>query len=406
MVTEIHSIQGRLLDENTLGKALATFDRHGVRFEVRRFTVGENAVAPMIVELRLSAESHEALHGALRDCGLFATEPETEDATFEAAEVAGVLPERFYSSTNFPTQVRIDGRWTDVENIEMDCGIRAWRVEGGWRAETCPMHRVKRGDLLVTGYNGVRVLTEMARADVLDAFRFMASDVSTERPKGRLIAECAADIRAAKQGGQKVLLVGGPAIIHSGCAGVLAELIEKKWIDVLFAGNALAAHDIEAAMLGTSLGIDLAVGRAVVHGHTHHLRAINRVRRCGSIRAAVEQGVITSGAMRACVLGDVPFVLAGSIRDDGPLPDVITDVVEAQDAMRRHVPGVGVALMVATTLHSVATGNMLPAAVKTYCVDSDSDSVIKLTDRGTHQAVGIVTDCEFFMKELLRCLAG
>jgi lysine-ketoglutarate reductase/saccharopine dehydrogenase-like protein (TIGR00300 family) len=188
--------------------------------------------------------------------------------------------------------------------------------------------------------------------------------------------------------------------VHSGSAPILADLVERGWIDVLFAGNALAAHDIEANMLGTSLGVDLRTGGGSPHGHTHHLRAINRVRRAGSIANAVEQGLITGGVMHTCVKKGVPYVLCGSIRDDGPLPDVITDNVAAQDEMRRHIQGVGVCLMVATTLHSVATGNILPATVKTYCVDSDADTVIKLTDRGTHQAIGLVTDCEFFLKEL------
>jgi lysine-ketoglutarate reductase/saccharopine dehydrogenase-like protein (TIGR00300 family) len=197
-----------------------------------------------------------------------------------------------------------------------------------------------------------------------------------------------------------VLLVGGPAIVHSGCASVLEALILDGWIDVLFAGNALAAHDIEAAMLGTSLGVDLSQGRSVPHGHTNHLRAINRIRRAGSIKAAIEQGLLTKGVMHACETKPIPYVLCGSIRDDGPLPEVIVDVMQGQDAMRAHVPGVGVAILCATTLHSVATGNILPAVVKTFCVDSDADTVIKLTDRGTHQAIGIVTDVEFFLKEL------
>jgi lysine-ketoglutarate reductase/saccharopine dehydrogenase-like protein (TIGR00300 family) len=182
---------------------------------------------------------------------------------------------------------------------------------------------------------------------------------------------------------------------------LLARLIDGGWIDVLFAGNALAAHDIEANMLGTSLGVDLGTGSSGPHGHTHHLRAINRVRRAGSIANAVASGLITAGVMHTCVVKGVPFVLCGSIRDDGPLPDVITDNVVAQDTMREHIGGVGVCLMVATTLHSVAVGNILPAAAKTYCVDSDADTVIKLTDRGTHQAVGLVTDCEFFLNELV-----
>jgi lysine-ketoglutarate reductase/saccharopine dehydrogenase-like protein (TIGR00300 family) len=211
-------------------------------------------------------------------------------------------------------------------------------------------------------------------------------------------------MRAARTSGGKVLFVGGPAIVHSGSARVLERLIRDGWIDVLFAGNALAAHDIEAAMYGTSLGLDLERGTSVVHGHQHHLRAINRVRRAGSIAEAVHQGLFTHGIMHACITTPIPFVLAGSIRDDGPLPDVFTDTVAAADAMRELVRGVSVAIIVATTLHGVATGNMLPASVATFCVDTNADTVIKLVDRGTQQAVGIVTDCEYFLGELRRAL--
>jgi lysine-ketoglutarate reductase/saccharopine dehydrogenase-like protein (TIGR00300 family) len=232
----------------------------------------------------------------------------------------------------------------------------------------------------------------------------MSSGVSTERPKALLVAGVAAAMRAARLLGTKILLVGGPAIVHSGSAPALERLVLEGWIDVLFAGNALAAHDLEAATYGTSLGVELARGTSVAHGHQHHLRTINRVRRAGSIAQAVRQGIVTRGVMHACVTKGVPFVLAGSIRDDGPLPDVITDAVVAADSMRRHVENVGVAVIVATTLHGIAVGNMLPASVATFCVDSSSDTVIKLTDRGTHQAVGIVTDCEYFLGELVRQL--
>jgi lysine-ketoglutarate reductase/saccharopine dehydrogenase-like protein (TIGR00300 family) len=322
------------------------------------------------------------------------------DARLVLADLAGTFPEGFYATTNFPTEVRVDGAWLPVGRIEMDVGIRV--TEG--QAEGVPMHAVRAGDRIVVGEEGVRVLVPSAADAAAEAFRFMSSGVSTERPKARLVAEVAAAIRAAKASGGKVLFVGGPAIVHSGSAPLLERLVRDGWIDVLFAGNALAAHDIEAAMYGTSLGIDLARGANAPHGHQHHLRAINRVRRAGSIAEAVRQGLVTRGVMHACVSKGIPFVLAGSIRDDGPLPDVISDAVAAADAMREHVQGVTVAIIVATTLHGVATGNMLPASVATFCVDSGADTVIKLVDRGTHQAVGIVTDCEYFLSELSRGL--
>lgn len=321
------------------------------------------------------------------------------DARVMDADLDGAFPEGFYATTNYPTDVRVEGAWVRVERIEMDVGIRL----DGARAVGCPMHAVRTGDRIVVGEDGVRVVVPPREAAAA-SFGFMSSGVSTERPKARMVADVAAAIRAARTRGGRVLFVGGPAIVHAGVAPLLERLIQNGWIDVLFAGNALAAHDIEAAMFGTSLGLHLQSGASSAHGHQHHLRAINRVRRAGSIAAAVAQGLVKSGIMHACVEKAIPFVLAGSIRDDGPLPDVITDSVRAADAMREHVRGVSVAIVVATTLHGVATGNMLPADVATFCVDTDADTVIKLVDRGTHQAVGIVTDCEYFLSELARGL--
>ncbi len=405
MVTERLSLEGHLLDEQTLVQALTLLERMGVQYDVRRFRVGGGSHEPSLIELQLRTEDTPAMDRALEALRPYGAIYLEEDARLAEADMDGVLPEGFYSTTNFSTLVRLDGQWTPVEGPEMDVGIRCWQESGRWRAAGAPMHWVRRGDRFVVGFAGVKVLPLDTERQDEEEFRFMSNEVSSERPKSRMIAHCADAIRHAKREGKKVLLVGGPAIVHSGSAPVLAQLIRDGWIDVLFAGNALAAHDIEAAMMGTSLGVDLAGGRSVPHGHTHHLRAINRVRRLGGIAEAVRTGLIGTGVMHACVTKPIPFVLAGSIRDDGPLPEVITDNVQAQDAMRRLVPGVGVALMVATTLHSVATGNCLPASVKTYCVDSDADTVIKLTDRGTHQAVGLVTDCEFFLKELAAQLA-
>ena len=288
----------------------------------------------------------------------------------------------------------------------MDCGIVIEADAEAAKAARCvPMHQIRQGQAVVVGDSGVRV-TPAARREPNDAFAFMGSEVSTERPKELVVAATAEAIRDAHAQGQRVLFVGGPAIIHTGAGPYLEALIVNGWISVLFAGNALATHDIERALYGTSLGVALATGASVAHGHEHHLRAINTIRGIGGIAEAVRQGVLTSGIMRACVIHNVPFVLAGSIRDDGPLPDVITDTVRAQDAMRDQIRGVAVAVMVATTLHSVATGNMLPAEVRTICVDSDVDSVIKLMDRGSHQAYGLVTDCEYFLKELAARLPG
>jgi len=287
----------------------------------------------------------------------------------------------------------------------MDLGIRVDAAQA--RARTVPMADVKKGDLIVTGREGVRVIP-IARPKERDVFGFMEAQVSAERPHGHIIRDVARRMETLREGmrngreGCKVLLAGGPAIIHAGGRDALTWLIESGFIHVLFCGNALAAHDMEAHLFGTTLGYALSAGRAVPHGHEHHLRTINRIRAIGSIKAAVESGVITSGIMAACVRQGVRVVMAGTIRDDGPLPDVITDSVAAQAAMRAAIPGVGLALLVASTLHAVATGNLLPATVPTVCVDVNPAVPTKLADRGSFQAVGLVMDAASFLRELAR----
>jgi lysine-ketoglutarate reductase/saccharopine dehydrogenase-like protein (TIGR00300 family) len=406
MVTERLTLSGDVLENQALGRVLDVLNDHGVHFRTRRFKVGEFMDQPTFVELHLSAPDVTTMRRALQACAPYGALFSLEDVRLAVADMDGVFPEEFYSTTNFTTHIHHKGHFIEVENMEMDCGIRVWQDGERLRAATCPMHRVKAGGQFVVGMEGVRVtpVDEDLRDDT--EFRFMSSEISSERPKRRMIEHAAEAIRRAREQGKRVLFVGGPAIIHSGSGPLLARLIKEGWVNVLFAGNALAAHDIESNMLGTSLGVDLSSGISATHGHTHHLRAINRVRRCGSIAKAVEEGFINGGVMWTCVKLGVPFMLAGSIRDDGPLPDVIRDGLEAQDVMRAHLAGVGVCLMVATTLHSVAVGNILPGHVKVYCVDSDVDAVIKLTDRGTHQAIGLATDCEYFLSSLTAELCG
>jgi lysine-ketoglutarate reductase/saccharopine dehydrogenase-like protein (TIGR00300 family) len=228
----------------------------------------------------------------------------------------------------------------------------------------------------------------------------MASEVSSEKPKGLLVDQVAERVRMARDAGRRILAVCGPAVVHTGAAPEVARLVRDGWIDVLFAGNGFATHDLESNVLGTSLGVSVVDGVGIEHGHSNHLRVVNEIRRYGSIRAAVEAGYVGGGVMYECVTRGVPFVLGGSIRDDGPLPDVIADVVAAADAMRELLPGVGVALMLASTLHAIATGNILPAGVETFCVDINQAVVTKLADRGSHQALGIVTDVGLFLRDL------
>jgi lysine-ketoglutarate reductase/saccharopine dehydrogenase-like protein (TIGR00300 family) len=280
----------------------------------------------------------------------------------------------------------------------MDCGLL---VSNGPRVRTLPVSDVKRGDPIVCGAGGVRVVLPIRNHKAVeDDFGFMNSTVSSEKPQALIVRQIAERIREVKSEGGRILWVGGPAVVHTGAATPMVALIRAGWVDVLFSGNALATHDIESALFGTSLGVDLAAGVGVEHGHEHHIRAINTIRAAGSIKGAVESGVLTAGLMHAMVEAGKPFVLVGSVRDDGPLPDVYTDVIEGQRAMRAQLPGVGFAIMVATMLHSIATGNILPASVPLIAVDINPATVTKLADRGSAQAIGIVTDIGLFLEQL------
>lgn len=399
--TETIEVEGHIVDSLLLAKILDTILDHGCDYEVAEFRMGKTSLDPSFARLEITGDAKVLgplidqlqMHGANR--------VEEANAILAPAERDGVLPAGFYSTTNLATDVRIEGRWIAVNNPEMDCAI----VVADEVVRTAPMHRVRAGDLVVTGSAGVRVHAPQRPRDT-QVFEFMSSDVSSEKPKALLVAQVADRIRAARSRGRKVLAVCGPAVVHTGGASDIARLLHAGWIDVLFAGNGFATHDIEVNMLGTSLGVSVAEGTPIEGGHANHIRVINEVRRAGSIAAAVEQGMITGGAMHACVEQAIPFVLGGSLRDDGPLPEVITDVMEAADAMRAHLDGVGVALMLASTLHAVATGNCLPADVETFCVDINSAVVTKLADRGSHQALGIVTDVGPFVGELADILVG
>jgi lysine-ketoglutarate reductase/saccharopine dehydrogenase-like protein (TIGR00300 family) len=328
---------------------------------------------------------------------------EQHDARLEAALADGVFPEDFYSTTNLETFIRFDGRWVPVEWPEMDCGVLVDPKAG--TARTIPLIQVKAGDLLVVSNRGIRVVP-LGHERASRAFEFMGSAVSSEKPKRLVVSRVARLLRENRDAGKKIVAVLGPAVVHTGAGPAFARLVGAGWIDVIFGGNAIAVHDIESAFFDTSLGINLNVGESVEGGHEHHLRAINRIRRAGGIKQAVEQGVLTKGLFYEIVKKGVPYVLAGSIRDDGPLPDVITDSMEAQQRMREHVREAGVCLMLSTMLHSIATGNLLAASVHTVCVDINPATVTKLADRGSFQTIGIVTDVGLFLDELVSELEG
>ncbi len=402
MASETIEVTGHIVDSLLLAKILDSILDAGCDYEMVDVRVGKTSLDASSARIVVTGDDEEALGRLLDELQVHgANRTAQQDAHLEAATTDGVLPEGFYATTNLASGVRVDGTWLSVENPEMDCAL----VVRDGRALTAPMHQVRRGDMVVVGSDGVRVQAPSHARDT-QVFEFMASEVSSEKPKTLLVAQVADRLRAARERGGKVLVVAGPAVVHTGAAPDLARLVAGGWVDVLFAGNGFATHDIESNVLGTSLGVSVDEGKPTEGGHANHLRVINEVRRHGSIAAAVDAGLITGGVMRACVQHGVPFVLGGSIRDDGPLPDVITDVVAAADAMRAHLHEVRVALMLASTLHAIATGNCLPAGVETFCVDINQAVVTKLADRGSHQALGIVTDVGPFVRQLADQLVG
>lgn len=402
MASEVVHVSGHIIDSLILPKVLDEIMDLDGTFEILDIVIGKRKTDPSSARLRIQASSPRHLETILKRLARLGAMPEhMKDIRLIRATKVGVFPSSFYSTTNLPTEVRFRGRWRGVQQIEMDCGIVVKPKTG--QARCTPMASIRKGDWVVCGSEGIKVIP-LERARQREVFQFMTSAVSSEKPKAQLIQQLAKEMRAIKRAGQKILFVAGPALIHTGSGPYLERLIKSGYVDVLFGGNGLATHDIESALYGTSLGVRLDRGIAEKDGHDHHMRAINTIRRVGGIRQAVRRGALKKGVMHACVTHDVPFVLAGSVRDDGPLPDVITDTLKAQDAMRKHIPNVGMALMVASTLHAIATGNMLPATVKTICVDINPAVVTKLSDRGTFQGIGVVSDSESFLRELCSAL--
>ena len=392
-------IRGHIIDSLVLPKVLDCITTSGGSFHIKHIEIGHDRTDPSEATIEVRAATREALQGILSRIADHGAVPTAGgDCELAAADRSGSFPEGFYSTTNQRTEVRIDGQWKPVELQEMDCGVQVDRQTD--TARCVAMTEVEKGKSFVVGHRGVRAFPP-ERVEQDHAFAFMNSSVSTEKPKGALIREIARLLFNNRAGNGKTLLVGGPAIIHTGSGDLICELVRGGYIGKLFAGNALAAHDIEQSFYGTSLGVNIHQGSLVDAGHEHHLRSINRIRRAGSIAAAVEQGILTSGIMYECVRGGVEFQLAGSIRDDGPLPDVVTDALENQRRMRTAIRDISFCLMIATTLHSIAVGNLLPASVQVVCVDINPSTVIKLSDRGSFQTIGLVTDVEPFLTALV-----
>ncbi|MDP2181879.1 MAG: TIGR00300 family protein [Actinomycetota bacterium] len=391
-------VEGHLIDSGIMSAIMDAVVAFDGEFETLSFEVGRTNEDPSTAVIRIKAKDERHLDEILAVILEHGAIPvHLEDVHLEAAPADGVFPEGFYSTTNLETAVRLGGKWVNVEGVEMDLGVRVDSEAG--RAESMPMADVREGELYVVGHEGLRVRPQ-ERPRTSQAFEFMSSAVSSEKPKAQVVAEVARMLREVRERGEGTIVVAGPAVIHTGAAPHLARLVEMGYVSVLFGGNAVAVHDIESALYGTSFGVSMIQGAPILGGHEHHLRAINTVRRYGSIAAAVEQGAITKGLMYTLVKSGTPFVLAGSVRDDGPLPDVITDAIEAQRTMRPYCRSAGACLMLSTMLHSIATGNMLPASVQTVCVDINPAVVTKLADRGSWQTIGIVTDVGLFLERL------
>jgi len=392
-------LSGHIIDSLLLPKVLDEIMNLGGKFHIQTIQIGERRNDPSYARLEVEAPSAELLEEILTSINRHGAVPvHQQDCQLQEADMDGAFPEGFYCTTNENTEVRLNGHWIKVSRQEMDCGLK---VSPDLKSATCiPMSDVKRGDLIVIGRRGVRVEPSERDRESPGAFSFMRSTVSSEKPKGVAVRDVATAMRKAKDSNGKILVVAGPAVVHTGSREHFCKLIRGGYVNVLFAGNALAVHDIEQSLFSTSLGISLEQGAAADEGHEHHLRSINRIRRAGGIKPAVEQGVLTSGIMYECVKRQVPYVLCGSIRDDGPLPDVITDVIESQRVMREYVHDIDFCLMIATTLHSIAVGNLLPARVKVVCVDINPATVTKLADRGSFQTIGLVTDVEPFLRVL------
>jgi lysine-ketoglutarate reductase/saccharopine dehydrogenase-like protein (TIGR00300 family) len=401
-VSRTVELRGHIIDSGLMGACMGAVMDMGGEFEVEEFDVGRHKHAETYCRMHVMADTESDLRAILHELNQQgATVADPRDATLEPAPGDGLVPIEFYSTTNHPTAVRVDGEWHEVRNVEMDCAIVVERDDDEITVSTRVLNAIDAGDLVVTGETGIRVEPpERPRNGGGGAFGFMQGGVSSERPSASLIEEIADEMREVNAEDGTVLAVCGPAIVHSGGRDALADLVGAGYVDAVSAGNGFAVHDLERDLYGTSLGVDTESLEHPRKGHKHHIYTISEIARLGGIPEAVEAGAVDEGVMYECVTNDVPYVLAGSIRDDGPLPDTITDSIEAQDAIREQAREADLVLMLSTLLHSVAVGNCLPSTTKTVCVDINPATVTQLLDRGSAQAIGMVTDIGTFIPML------
>jgi lysine-ketoglutarate reductase/saccharopine dehydrogenase-like protein (TIGR00300 family) len=398
MHQEVVEAEGHLIDSHVMERIFDTVVEFNGRFEVDQFRIGKTNAEGSYLRLKVETPELADMQRLMsRLVGLGCTPIETGDAELSTVDRDCCAPEDFYSTTNHRTLVRHKGEWLEVQNQRMDAMI----VVSDNGAFCRRLRDLKKGDRVVVGMSGIRVVPESKERDRL-AFAFMSNGISSERQVETAVRQTAALMQQTRASGLKIIVVAGPVVVHTGGVRPLSALIRGGWVQALLAGNALGVHDIEASLLGTSLGVRQSDGRQEEHGHRNHMRAINAIYHAGSIAAAVEAGRLTSGVMYECVKARVPFVLAGSLRDDGPLPDTITDMNLAQDAYAEQLKGAGLVLCLGSMLHSIATGNMLPSWVKIVCVDINPAVATKVSDRGTGQAVGVVTDVGLFLDLLAR----
>ena len=397
-VSRVVELEGHIIDSGMMQAAFGIVMDHGGSFDVEEFDIGRQKDQESYARMLVTADTEEDLQRIVHELhqnGANLADP--NDAKLEPAPEDQVVPHGFYSTTNHPTQIRYDGEWVDVKDIEMDCAVIVEETDSDIRAYTKVLNAVEEGDRIVTGEAGIRVQPPERPRSQEGAFGFMQGGISSERPSESTIEQIAEAIEETKAEGGDVLVVAGPALIHSGAREDMASLVEEGYIDYLSIGNGFAVHDIERDLYGTSLGVNTETLDHARHGHKHHIYAISEVIRAGGIEDAVEDGLLESGVMYQCVQNDVPYVIAGSIRDDGPLPDTITDAIEAQNAIREQAQKADMVLMLSTLLHSVAVGNCLPSTTRVVCVDINPATVTQLLDRGSAQAVGMVTDIGTFV---------
>jgi lysine-ketoglutarate reductase/saccharopine dehydrogenase-like protein (TIGR00300 family) len=400
MPTETIQAEGHLIDSGNLQAILTTIVEHGADYEILALEVGRTNEDQTRLAMKVTDGTGEGLDHLLAKLSGFGCYVHgTPDALVRDNDIPGAAPEDFYSTTNHRTEVRLNSQWVPVDAQRMDAAI----VIDAGRARCVKLRDLRAGDRVVCGMQGVRVHPDVQQRD-RPSFGFMSNEVSSERRVEVAVGRVAAMMREVKQAGNRIAFVAGPVVVHTGGTSYFCDLVRLGYVDVLLSGNALAVHDIEHALSGTSLGIDLNTGHPVEHGHRNHMRAINAVCRAGGIARAVETGVLTRGLMHACHVHGVPCLLAGSIRDDGPLPETMMDLVAAQDAYTEALAGVSMVVMLSSMLHSIGVGNMLPSWVKVTCVDINPAVVTKLADRGSTQTVGVVTDVGLFLHQLARAL--